>query len=230
MGWKLIIFTFLLILPSVYSATIQGDVYDLELNKLTDVIIEINSEPKQTFVAKNSTYLFDVPIGNYIITARQRSQDLITQELVKVKDNGNYNIDLILMPSFEIEQELLNSTEESELDEFIEENNDYQYVYQIILALFIICFLIVAGFYVNRKLKLKRRDQKEVNKNNEKEDILTKKLIEFIKKQDGRVTQKDIRKQFTYSEAKISLIITELESKGVIKKIKKGRGNIIILK
>ena len=134
------------------------------------------------------------------------------------------------MPSFEIEQELLNSTEESELDEFIEENNDYQYVYQIILALFIICFLIVAGFYVNRKLKLKRRDQKEVNKNNEKEDILTKKLIEFIKKQDGRVTQKDIRKQFTYSEAKISLIITELESKGVIKKIKKGRGNIIILK
>jgi len=230
MGWKLIIFTFLFILPSVYSATIQGDVYDLELNKLTDVIIEINSEPKQTFVAKNSTYLFDVPIGNYIITARQRSQDLITQELVKVKDNGNYNIDLILMPSFEIEQELLNSTEESELDEFIEENNDYQYVYQIILALFIICFLIVAGFYVNRKLKLKRRDQKEVNKNNEKEDILTKKLIEFIKKQDGRVTQKDIRKQFTYSEAKISLIITELESKGVIKKIKKGRGNIIILK
>ena len=58
MGWKLIIFTFLLILPSVYSATIQGDVYDLELNKITDVIIEINSEPKQTFVAKNSTYLF----------------------------------------------------------------------------------------------------------------------------------------------------------------------------
>ena len=54
--------------------------------------------------------------------------------------------------------------EERELDEFIEENNDYQYVYQIILALFIICFLIVAGFYVNRKLKLKRRDQKEVNK------------------------------------------------------------------
>lgn len=230
MGWKLIIITFLLILPSVYSATIQGEIYDLELNKLTDVIIEINSQPKQTFVAKNSTYFFDVPIGNYLIIARQRSQDLITQELIKLKDNGNYNIDLILMPSFEIEQELLNSTEQSELDEFIEENNNYQYVYQIILVLFIICFLIVAGFYINRKLKLKRKYQKEENNNNEKEDILTKKLIDFIKKQDGRVTQKDIRKQFTYSEAKISLIITELESKGVIKKIKKGRGNIIILK
>ncbi len=32
------------------------------------------------------------------------------------------------------------------------------------------------------------------------------------------------------SEAKISLILTELEHKGKVEKIKKGRGNVILLK
>jgi len=56
------------------------------------------------------------------------------------------------------------------------------------------------------------------------------KLVEYIKTEGGRVTQKDIRKKFPFSEAKISLMIAELEDKGVLKKIKRGRGNIIILK
>ena len=54
--------------------------------------------------------------------------------------------------------------------------------------------------------------------------------LDFIKKQGGRTTQKEIRKNFPMSEAKISLIITELEHRGKIEKIKRGRSNIIILK
>ena len=55
-------------------------------------------------------------------------------------------------------------------------------------------------------------------------------VIEFIKTQEGRTTQKDIRKQFPLSEAKISLMIADLENRKIVEKIKKGRGNIIILK
>ena len=54
------------------------------------------------------------------------------------------------------------------------------------------------------------------------------KVLNFIK-QEKRTTQKDIRKEFPVSEAKISLILTELESKGKIKKIKKGKTNVVIL-
>ena len=54
-------------------------------------------------------------------------------------------------------------------------------------------------------------------------------IIRIIKENKGRITQKDIRKQIPLSEAKISLMITELEDKGIVKRIKKGRGNIIIL-
>ena len=55
------------------------------------------------------------------------------------------------------------------------------------------------------------------------------KIINIIKEEGGRTTQKEIRKKIPYSEAKISLMIAELENKGTIKKIKKGRGNIIVL-
>ena len=43
------------------------------------------------------------------------------------------------------------------------------------------------------------------------------------------MTQKEIRKHFAMGEAKISLLITELEALNKIKKIKKGRSNVIIL-
>ena len=55
-------------------------------------------------------------------------------------------------------------------------------------------------------------------------------IIKIIKREGSRTTQKEIRKQIPLSEAKISLMIAELEHKGIIEKIKKGRGNIIILK
>ena len=42
---------------------------------------------------------------------------------------------------------------------------------------------------------------------------------------------KELRKEMLYlSEAKVSLIVTELEHKGLVEKIKKGRGNVLILK
>ena len=51
----------------------------------------------------------------------------------------------------------------------------------------------------------------------------------LIKKEGSRMVQKDIVQKTGLSEAKISLMITDLESKGIIRKIKKGRANIIIL-
>ena len=55
--------------------------------------------------------------------------------------------------------------------------------------------------------------------------------IEIIKKHGGRIYQKELRKELMHlSESKVSLILTELEHNDRIEKIKKGRGNAIILK
>ncbi len=56
-----------------------------------------------------------------------------------------------------------------------------------------------------------------------------KEVIRIMEKHGGRMTQLDLRKSLPYSEAKVSLMISDLESRGIVKKIKKGRGNILIL-
>ncbi len=73
-------------------------------------------------------------------------------------------------------------------------------------------------------LEEKERLEKEKNLASDTEIIL-----EILKKEGGRATQKEIRKHIPLSEAKVSLMIAELENEGKIKKVKKGRGNIIIL-
>lgn len=55
------------------------------------------------------------------------------------------------------------------------------------------------------------------------------KIIGELRNSEGRMNQKDLRKFLPWSEAKVSIELDLLEEKGLIKKIKRGRGNIIIL-
>ena len=94
----------------------------------------------------------------------------------------------------------------------------------LILILLILVVLFI--FYIKSKKKIPiKATNGDRYEGNDLEDI-----IKIIKIEGGRTTQKHIRKQIPLSEAKISLMIDELEHKGIIEKIKKGRGNIIILK
>lgn len=54
-------------------------------------------------------------------------------------------------------------------------------------------------------------------------------ILDILKAQGGRMTQKDLRKRLKYSEGKVSLMLIDLEHRGKIKKFKKGRGNILFL-
>ena len=215
---------FLLAAGTVSAAKISGAVYDLDLDKIQDVIVEINTKPKQQYVAKNSTYLFSVPFGEYVLSAKKYSDGTLVssaQENLTVKDERGYVLDLILFPSFAEEEEIL-----AETDFDIETGLVSESPHPAVIALVL---LAIAAFFLILRMRgnliIQRR--KEIEK--EEMEIELDKVIDFIKKEGGRTTQKQIRKYFPQSEAKISLILTELEDKGTIKKIKKGRGNIIIL-
>jgi uncharacterized membrane protein len=91
------------------------------------------------------------------------------------------------------------------------------------LALLISIFLIIL-VRINTKLM-----KKELAEEIDMLDDDLNKVILILKKNDYRMTQKEIRKNLPLSEAKISMLITELEAMGKIKKIKKGRSNIIVL-
>ncbi len=68
----------------------------------------------------------------------------------------------------------------------------------------------------------------EVPKNsilNLPEDL--KDLLDVIRASGNRITQRELRKKSPYSESKVSLMLSDLEERGLVEKFKRGRGNII---
>jgi len=210
----IILFLAIFLINTVYAATIHGTIYDLSLDKVQNAMVSVSSQPRQHFVAKNGTYEFNLPVGEYTIKAEYYRDDILiayVTENISVIDDGEYVLDLILFPSFIDEEELLNEEIEIDEEEFKKGSSWLWYVIGLVFVL-----LVMLLYFFNRHKKVL-------------EDTDLEKIIEVIKANGGRTTQKEVRKQIPLSEAKISLMITELEHKGKIKKIKKGRGNIIIL-
>ncbi|MFC1686884.1 helix-turn-helix transcriptional regulator [Nanoarchaeota archaeon] len=254
----------LFLVSSVSAATLTGTIYDLNLDTVDDVIIEINTNPTQRYLA-DSNYSLDIPEGKYILVAKKGN--LITKEEIKISGSGTFVFDLFLFPSFDDEDEILSDIGGLSVDEKEGFSKYPWWSYAIALGIFV--FLIIRVIKARKKYgPLRKKKEKvedvpkeekasetpkaeekpeeqkeETNKESteEKEEQeeqssssesdQVEKTLEIIKQNDGRITQKELRKEMMHlSEAKISLIITELEHKGKVEKIKKGRGNVVILK
>ncbi len=214
----------LFVLPSFSSATrIMGSIYDSDLTKLENVVVDISTSPRQVHVSRTGEYQFNVSNGDYTIRARQKNNDLFAIETVSVKDEGDYALDLILLPNINEEVFLINETaQQQEIPKF------YWLYYAISILLAVLSIASIYFYKKARKLKETKKQEPET-KPVQIIDEDSRKILELLKKQGGRLTQKEIRKSFPASEAKISLIITDLESRKLVKRIKKGRGNIVVL-
>ncbi len=225
----------LILIPSLAAgATLHGSIYNSELELEEGVVASINTTPEQRLIASDGRYSFEVPLGNYLLTAQKG--EIITREEVQVRQEGNFVFDLILIPDFEDEEELWEDTEADPLPP------ERKFPWQYLAAAAIVAFALYRYLKLRRKLgslwKFRRRVREEAAKSIEqhkaeleKEPGHAEKALEILQKHDGRITQKELRKEMLYlSEAKISLIITELEHKGKIEKVKKGRGNVILMK
>ena len=234
------LFWFFLLASVALAADIHGSIYDLSLNKMGNVVVEINTAPKQFYVSKDGAYSFTVPIGFYAVKAEHYEGRLLvssTSENLTVKDEGDYILDLVLFPVIN-EEELLE-------DEIKAPKRSFYVGYFIIAAILVLVAVLVFYWYNKKRTAKKEKRKVDIEREEREEEYQQEvekvaepelygeegldKVIEIIKEEGGRTTQKEIRKRVPLSEAKISLIISELEAKGKIRKIKKGRGNIIIL-
>jgi|SRR3989344_331641 len=210
---------FLLCIPISFGAVVKGEIYDFSLESVNDVLVQINTVPLQKQIAINGNYNFEVANGNYVIKVFSLNGDLVGKENITILDNGTYNLDIIVFPNLD------DAGEDTEIDSTLQEINDTKtdnnsrYIISFILLLILITVMLLLW-----KFKFKKEDNLD-----ESNDQLSNEVLEIIKK-EKRINQKDLRKHFPLSEAKISLVISELEAKGKIEKIKKGRGNILILK
>lgn len=206
------IFIFLiltLLFQPVIADTIYGKVYRWDTLEPIKAVVSIKNGIEQKLVAENGSYSFEVEPGDYTIIAR--SGNLIAVENVTVK--GKVLFDIIIFPEIEI----VEPPEMPEIKELIEE--DYSW-----FAIFLSLTGILVIFVLKKKFRSEKIEEIEVLP----EDL--KKVLELIKAEGGRMTQKELRRKLGFSEAKVSLIIADLERRGLIEKVKKGRGNIIFLK
>jgi len=215
----------ILIIPFAGAATLSGTVYDNTLNIVTDAVVTIDTAPKQQFVAKNGSYTFEIPPGSYTLEVQYLSElgDSITQsEQVLVEQEGEFVFDVIVFEGLDDVVILKDEIEDIDQDLQLLEQEDISFKYWIIAFVAILLMgiiLIVIGFLIAPKKHVDDLLEDDANK-----------VVKYIKEHNGRVTQKMLREKFPFSEAKISLIVSELEHNGILQKIKKGKGNIIILK
>lgn len=220
------------------AATLKGEIYTEDLELAQDVLVGINTVPQQKYLAKTGSYSFELSPGEYLLTAKN-NQYAITEEILVLSEKGEYILDLFLLPAFTEEDELWLETEEEMV---VDPEETPRRLLSWIIAGVVFAALLGRIIYVRKKygsLHLFRRRIKEESRKTieqhkedlEREPNYVEKALEIIKNHNGRITQKELRKELLYlSEAKVSLIVTELEYKGLIEKIKKGRGNVLLLK
>jgi uncharacterized membrane protein len=213
----------ILLASSTFAATIRGSVYDFSLEP-AKAIVRVDTSPSQQVVARS--YEFDVPPGTYTLTARRVQDNAVetANETVTITDNGTYIRDLILFPEVDVNRSM-------ELNDTSVDPDDFNYwepidrTLQILAILSIIAVLWGLHFSHKKRMEAHEEEQWEIEDLELDEDA--RKIFEFVD-EEKRTTQKRIREEFSFSQSKISLILTDLEDKGLIRKVKRGRGNVIL--
>jgi uncharacterized membrane protein len=267
------------------TATVHGAIYSSDtLELLNDTLININSNPPQSIVAKNGVYSFELAPGDYTITARcYRNNTLVylKETALKIEGEGNYVFDLLLYPTtkYPATGTILDKASNQINAESIGLAKTHSSLVSYLLVVLILIFLLGGGYKLFSKHKKidKNISQESVFnihrllvkpfgkcfasgnrlklKNIEKEIPLTEPLIgsaenfgievaalkkpplskdlneimDVIRGHRGRITQKDLRGRLEYSEVKVSLLLSELEKRGLIRKFKNGRENIVVM-
>jgi uncharacterized membrane protein len=218
------------------SAVIYGQSYSWEtLEPVGNVIITLlkNGTSIQQIVSKDGSYSFEVAPGNYVILAKQTELNLIAKENVTITSDVTYRYDLILFPNLKGMGINITSFPEFPEEVLYEEKYEFPYYYLAITA-FTGAILVFLYYLKRGERKEERKDYPEILTKAEPdfsdlpEDL--QEIVRILKSEGGRITQKELRKRLGCSEAKMSLMIADLERRGIIEKVKKGRGNIIFLK
>jgi len=207
--WRVLV-CLLIVAASVDAAVLQGAVYTFDLSVANDSIVEINTTPNQLLVAKNGSYRFSVPAGRFMVTAIK--DELFVEEAIAVQDDGEYVLDLILLPELSVEESLMDSDEELVLPYVPDQTFSNSWVVASIVLAVVLC----VGWLFSRK----------------KEKLPTDlgRILQIIDKAGGRIAQKDVYRSVEWSESKVSLMLDDLEARGIVYRVKKGRAKVVFRK
>jgi uncharacterized membrane protein len=223
----LILFVVLLVPFVLANAKIEGAIYDAQLEPIAKVVISINTTPEQMKVSHDGYYQFIVPTGNYemvVSATRNGTIKEIARSNVTVFDNGSYTKDLYV-PDGKLQ---FSSPVTVVAPAYI------VYLPYILTAVLILGIVLGYNLFTKHKEKLptpvKPAVFKKVRKIKQKIvkiDQAHLRVLQIITANQGKYTQKQLRKDFACSEAKMSLIISAMEKDQLIIRKKDGRSNML---
>jgi len=224
----------LLALQLASAATLRGTIYSEDLTVAKDVLVTIDTQPQQRLLSTDGTYEFMVPPGNYTIRLHYLRGGLNASatENVVVATNGTFTYDLFLIPGLEEEESLYQDISNDfnatpDIPE-VPPNPATSGAWPLVILIVVVLALLFVPYHLLKRHF--RRLGKEYGDAGEETDGKLQRILALLAKAGGRMTQRELRQQLPESEAKVSLMLAELEAKGKVRKIKKGRGNIIVLK
>ncbi len=205
------------------TATIYGTVYDwFTLDPMSDVVVKINTTPVQTMIADNGDYSFEVPFGSYTIAAGYYENNFLleyAEENITVTDSGSYRIDLILLQTLEDNDFSIDAP-----DFNIDEGSNILAAAAILSGIAVLGAIVVYYSIRKKPTAVPKQPVKVIGLPKDLQSV-----VEAIRAEGGRANQVELRKKLPYSEAKVSLMLSDLENRGLLRRIKKGRGNIVVL-
>ena len=206
-----VVIVFLLLAASATAAFVHGEIYGSDLEKLNKTALRVEGEFSYQLVTEKGNYSIFLPDGDYKISASvfdgTGELSYYTEEQIKVGAEDQ-RVDLVLSPV---------------------SNN-----YLIYLGIFLVLGITAVGLYMGKRSQPDIQEKKsepvvpsETKKEKIEPDEDMKNVLRCLGSHEGRATQKELKEELGFSDAKLSLIISELEHSDYVKKFKRGRGNII---
>lgn len=236
----------LALIATIHAATLSGDIYDADgIARLNNTIININGSVCTQIMA-NGQYSIELPESTYILTATHYKGgkiDYITKERVSLNQT-NMKFDLVLIP-YELyvltpqsdpdltkltRQNISSTINATKIDpKKVETEPDIGLVSIGLGA--IILLLFIAYFFVSKKRNGSTNGVEMQTQLDEEyvPDKEAREILRILGENEGRIYQKELRDILNWSEAKMSIAIGELERAGCVKRIRKGRDNLLKL-
>jgi|GEM_PF-1897008 uncharacterized membrane protein len=227
----------LCIITLLYSTTITGGIVNGDsLEKMNNVLITVENANGGIIVQKlfSAEYSLEISPGSYILRAYHYyngTVDYYNDYDIQVTSE-TMNLDIVLLP-----YELVQLTPDKTPPPLTNQTSINQDIipqitidYGLAFAAIIIAVVTISFFYFKRKKPDKKEAVEETVQEPKHElDEDCERAMQIMKENEGRMVQKELREIMNFSETKMSLVVAELEACSMIKRIKKGRENILKL-
>ncbi|MEM3086518.1 MAG: MarR family transcriptional regulator [Halobacteria archaeon] len=227
MRWRALPLLLLLALPTA-GLRLTGQLYELgpgpDLQPATETLVveaRSNGELSGRTVASRGAYTLELGPGEYRILALSPAGEVRASENVSLRADAR--LDLILLPSLDLPDLPLN---ESLLGNLTLPAGRGER--SLLWAGGVAVAAAAAGALLLLRLRKRRSEVAPPPSPGGLPDDLQA-MLRALEREGGRTTQKELRRHLGYSEAKVSLMVADLENRGLVRKFKVGRGNIVVL-